>query len=168
MGLQPTVNHFAVFLGTLILFNVAAGSISVCISVCAPTVGAANLIATVVFLIMLLFGGFLLNIQTMSKMIGWLRYLSIFSYAFEVLMTNELKGLIINFDAPGYPKVPIYGDEFLKTLGMDYENRGYDLLALLVIIVAFNGLSYLFLALRVPSVSPAINGFAPARELDSL
>ena len=150
MGLQPTVHHFVVFLVTLIIFNVAAGSISICISIQASSVGVANLVATIVFLIMLLFGGFLLNIQTMPKYVGWLRHLSIFSYAFEILMTNEMKGLIINFNAPGYPDVPVYGEVFLKTLGMDYKNQVFDLLALGVIALIFNMIAYLLLALKVP------------------
>ena len=168
MGLQPTLHHFAIFLCTLVLFNVAAGSISVCISLVSPSVGAANLLATVVFLIMLLFGGFLLNIQTMSAWIGWLRYFSIFSYAFEILLTNELKGLLIKFDAPGYPTVPIYGDEFLKTLGMDYANQKYDLLALLVITIGCNGLAYLLLALHVPPPTTTEDALVTRRELDAV
>lgn len=113
-------------------------------------VGTANLSATVVFLIMLLFGGFLLNSQTMPAYVGWLKHFSIFSYAFEILMTNELKGLLLKFDAPGYPSVPVYGDVFLKTLGMDYANRYYDLVSLAVISVGLQVLAYLFLSLQVP------------------
>ncbi|RLN76131.1 hypothetical protein BBO99_00007776, partial [Phytophthora kernoviae] len=105
---------------------------------------------TVVLLIMLLFGGFLLNSQTMPSSVGWLKQLSIFSYAFEILMTNELKGLILKFDAPGYPAVPVYGEVYLKTLGMDYENRYYDVVALSLIAVSLQVLAYLFLSLQVP------------------
>ena len=95
------------FWATLLLFNVAAGSITVCISVYAPSVGVANLVATVVFLIQLLFGGLLVNVDSLSNGISWLRYLSIFNYAFELLMTNELEGLVMSFDAPNYPAVPV-------------------------------------------------------------
>ncbi|DBA04319.1 TPA: hypothetical protein N0F65_002081 [Lagenidium giganteum] len=150
MGLQPTLEHFAMFIVTLILFNIAAGSISILIGVLCRTVGAANLSATVALLIMLLFGGFLLNSQTMPVYVAWLKHFSIFSYAFEILMTNELKGLLLKFDAPGYPSIPVYGDVFLKTLGMEYENRYYDLLALSLIAFCLQLLSFLFLTLQVP------------------
>jgi ATP-binding cassette subfamily G (WHITE) protein 2 len=150
MGLQSSIDHFLVFIVTLILFNVAAGSISILIGVISRSAGAANLSGTVVFMIMLLFGGFLLNAQAMPTYVAWLKHFSIFSYAFEILMTNELKGLLINFNAPGYPSIPVYGDVFLKTLGMNYENRFYDMIALSVIAIALQMLSFLFLSLQVP------------------
>lgn len=150
MGLQASLEHFLFFLVTVVLFNVAAGSISIFVGVLSRNVGTANLSATVVFLVMLLFGGFLLNSQTMPAYVGWIKHFSIFSYAFEILMTNELKGLLLKFDAPGYPSVPVYGDVFLKTLGMDYANRYYDLVSLAVISLGLQVLSYLFLSLQVP------------------
>ncbi|KAG2515888.1 hypothetical protein JM18_007417, partial [Phytophthora kernoviae] len=150
MGLQATTGRFLLFSLTLVLFNVAAGAICLLVGVLSKRVGSANLGATVVLLIMLLFGGFLLNSQTMPSSVGWLKQLSIFSYAFEILMTNELKGLILKFDAPGYPAVPVYGEVYLKTLGMDYENRYYDVVALSLIAVSLQVLAYLFLSLQVP------------------
>lgn len=151
MGLQATTYHFLLFLTTLVLFNIAAGSISICISIASKDVGSANLISTVLFLIMLLFGGFLLNIQSMPPNISWIRYLSIFNYAFEVLMTNELQGLILNFNAPGYPSIPIYGEEFLRTLGMNIDNQIYDLVALSILIFGSVSISYCILLLQIPS-----------------
>ncbi|RLN94064.1 hypothetical protein BBJ28_00017554 [Nothophytophthora sp. Chile5] len=150
MGLQATTGRFLLFSLTLVLFNVAAGAICLLVGVLSRRVGPANLGATVVLLIMLLFGGFLLNSQTMPASVGWVKHLSIFSYAFEILMTNELKGLLLKFDAPGYPAVPVYGDVFLKTLGMDYANRYYDVAALALIAASLQVLAFLFLALQVP------------------
>ncbi|KAE8969622.1 hypothetical protein PR003_g28580 [Phytophthora rubi] len=151
MGLQATTECFLLFLLTLVLFNVAAGSICLLVGVLAKRVGSANLSATVVLLIMLLFGGFLLNSQTMPGSVGWLKHLSIFSYAFEILMSNELRGLILSFDAPGYPAVPVYGEVYLKTLGMDYTNRYYDVAALALIAIVLQLLAYVFLSMQVPS-----------------
>ncbi|KAF1794979.1 P-loop containing nucleoside triphosphate hydrolase [Phytophthora cactorum] len=150
MGLQATTDRFLLFSLTLVLFNVAAGAICLLVGVLSRRVGAANLGATVILLVMLLFGGFLLNSQTMPSSVGWLKHLSIFSYAFEILMTNELKGLILKFDAPGYPAVPVYGEVYLKTLGMDYANRFYDVAALALIAVSLQVLAFLFLSLQVP------------------
>ncbi|KAE9025199.1 hypothetical protein PR003_g11701 [Phytophthora rubi] len=150
MGLQAKSGRFLLFSLTLVLFNVAAGAICLLVGVLSRRVGPANLGATVVLLVMLLFGGFLLNSQTMPTSVGWLKHLSIFSYAFEILMTNELKGLILKFDAPGYPAVPVYGEVYLKTLGMDYANRYYDVAALALIAVSLQVLAFLFLSLQVP------------------
>lgn len=155
MGLQSsTPEHFILFTLTLVLFNISAGAMCMCISICAPNVSVGNLVATVVLLIMLLFGGFLVNVQTMSKSISWLRHLSIFSYAFELLMTNELEGLLLKFDAPGYPSVPVMGDVFLKTLGMDVANQIWDLLALGIMTVGAQALAYLLLLLQAETGRP--------------
>ncbi|KAG7376010.1 ABC transporter G member 24, partial [Phytophthora boehmeriae] len=150
MGLQATTERFLLFLLTLVLFNVAAGSICVLVGVLSKRVGPANLGATVVLLIMLLFGGFLLNSQTMPASVGWLKQLSIFNYAFEILMTNELKGMLMTFNAPGYPAVPVYGEVYLKTLDMDYDNRYYDVGALALIAVVLHVVAFLVLSFQVP------------------
>jgi len=150
MGLRAEPEIFVTFWATLVLFNVCAGTISICISIATPAVGQANLIAAVWFLIMLLFGGFLVNVQTMSPWFAWLRYTSIFYYSFEILMTNELSGLMLSFDAPGYPPLPVYGEVFLHTIGMETDNQTRDLICLCTLAAAFSIAAYLLLLLRVP------------------
>ena len=149
MGLRNNAEHFLVFLCTLILFNVAAGSITACISNSVSSVGSANLLATVIFLTMLLFGGFLVNIDSIPSSVAWLKYISIFSYAFENIMTNELKSVKLVFDAPGYPEFPVIGDVFLETLGMNVENQTLNLFALAGIIVFFNAIAWALLHMRL-------------------
>jgi ATP-binding cassette subfamily G (WHITE) protein 2 len=151
MALQASTERFLLFLMTLVLFNVAAGSICQLVGVLSRRVGSANLAATVVLLVMLLFGGFLLNADTMPSSVGWLKYLSIFGYAFEILMANELEGITLSFNAPGYPAVPVYGEVYLKTLGMDYTNRYYDVAALAMIAIILQWAAFVFLSLQVPS-----------------
>nr|CCA24987.1 ATPbinding Cassette (ABC) Superfamily putative [Albugo laibachii Nc14]CCA26515.1 ATPbinding Cassette (ABC) Superfamily putative [Albugo laibachii Nc14] len=153
MGLQASLARFLPFLATIILFNVASGSISILISVLTRSTSSANLMGTVVFLIMLLFGGFLLNSQTMPVEVAWIKHFSIFNYGFEILLTNELHRLIFNFDAPGYPAVPVYGDVFLRTLGMDYANIYYDFITLGLLALGLQLLAFLFLLLQVPTPS---------------
>jgi len=149
MGLQASFSNFMIFLTTLICFNIAAGSISVCISVFSSSVGTANLVATVVFLFMLLFGGFLVNVTTLPAVIGWFKYLSIFNYAFEILLTNELQDTVLSFDAPGYPSIPVRGTVFLETLNLFVDNQMKDLLALCAMSVVFNTITYIRLKIRV-------------------
>ena len=110
----------------------------------------ANLIAAVWFLIMLLFGGFLLNVQTMEASYSWLKYGSIFYYSFEILMTNELTGLVLDFDAPGYPPIPAHGQVFLETVGMDVDNQSRDLICLCSLAAGFSAAAFGLLMLRVP------------------
>lgn len=151
MGLRREPETFVVFWTTLVLFNICAGTISICISIATSTVSQANLVAAVWFLVMLLFGGFLVNVDSMAPWYSWLRYISIFYYSFEILMTNELSGLVINFNAPGYPSLPVYGEVFLKSIGMDINNQLRDLVCLCFLCLGFSLSAYLLLLLRVPS-----------------
>uniref|UniRef100_M4BS88 ABC transporter domain-containing protein n=1 Tax=Hyaloperonospora arabidopsidis (strain Emoy2) TaxID=559515 RepID=M4BS88_HYAAE len=151
MGLQAAADRFLLFWLTVVLFNVAAGSICLFVGVLATRVGSANLGATVMLLIMLLFGGFLINSGTMPDSVGWLTHLSIFGYAFEILMVNELVGTTLSFDAPGYPAIPVYGEVYLRTLGMDYADRYYDVAALAAIACVLQFLALCFLLRQVPS-----------------
>ncbi|EQC34285.1 hypothetical protein SDRG_08058 [Saprolegnia diclina VS20] len=169
MGLNPPADRFLLFTSTLVLFNVAAGSLSLLVSTVSKTVGIANLVATVVLLLMLLFGGFLLNVQTMPSGVALIQWLSLFKYAFEVMMTNELKGLLLSFDAPGYPAIPIYGEVFLQTIGQDVNNQTQDVCCLIAFIVGLNLVSYVALHLQVPKrtmLHMAPNGRSPIPVLD--
>ncbi|RHZ23166.1 hypothetical protein DYB37_007692 [Aphanomyces astaci] len=150
MGLNAPLDRFLLFTTTLVLFNVAVGSMSTFVSIGSKTVGIANLVATVVLLQNVLFGGFLLNVQTMSPGAAWMQWLSMFKYAFEVMMTNELSGLLLTFDASGYVSVPVYGEVYLKTLGMDIANQMRDVVLLVVIAAVFNVASFALLHFQVP------------------
>ena len=150
MGLRSEPETFVIFWATLVLFNICAGTMSICISIATSSVSQANLVAAVWFLTMLLFGGFLVNVETMAPWYSWLRYISIFYYSFEILMTNELSGLVIDFNAPGYPSIPVYGEVFLKSVGMDVENQMRDLVLLCCLGLGFSLVAYLLLLLRVP------------------
>uniref|UniRef100_M4BS99 ABC transporter domain-containing protein n=1 Tax=Hyaloperonospora arabidopsidis (strain Emoy2) TaxID=559515 RepID=M4BS99_HYAAE len=151
MGLQAAADCFLLFWLTVVLFNVAAGSICLFVGVLATRVGSANLGATVMLLIMLLFGGFLINSGTMPDSVGWLTHLSTFGYAFEILMVNELEGTTLSFDVPGYPAIPVYGEVYLRTLGMDYADGYYDVAALAAIACVLQFLALCFLLRQVPS-----------------
>lgn len=150
MGLKAEPEAFVVFWATLVLFNMCAGMFSICISIATSTVGQANLIAAVWFLVMLLFGGFLVNVETMGPWYSWLRFVSIFYYSFELLMTNELTGLLLSFNAPGYPTIPIYGEVFLESVGMKADRQSKDLIFLCCLTVGCCILAYILLLFRVP------------------
>ena len=81
----------------------------------------------------------------------WLTHLSTFGYAFEILMVNELEGTPLSFDVPGYPAIPVYGEVYLGTLGMDYADGYYDVAALAAIACVLQFLALCFLLRQVPS-----------------
>lgn len=151
IGFKSELQAFLICWAAMVLFNIAGGAIILCISVASPTVGQANLVAAVWFLVMLLFGGFLISIETMAAWCSWLRYFSIFYYAFEILMTNELQGLLITFNAPGYPSFPVFGEVFLETIGMDIDNQTRNFACLSGLAIGFSIAAYVLLLVQLPA-----------------
>jgi len=72
-GLIPAPAEFFKFLLFIALFNLAAAAICLFIGICVRNQGVANLLGVLVMLFSLLFGGFLLNHDTIPKPVQWLQ-----------------------------------------------------------------------------------------------
>jgi ABC-type multidrug transport system ATPase subunit len=75
-GLLPSWPEFFKFLLFIVLFNLAAALILLFIGICVKNQGVANLLGVLVMLFSLLFGGFLLNHETIPGPVRWLQYVS--------------------------------------------------------------------------------------------
>jgi hypothetical protein len=103
VGYQTGAKHFIIYASVLVLVSVASGSMCLAISSFVPTLSVGNLIAIVVMLVNMLFGGFLVNRLSMPAFIGWIRHASFLNFGYEILVVNELTGLIFRVDAAGLP-----------------------------------------------------------------
>ncbi|BEI83347.1 hypothetical protein CcaverHIS002_0312150 [Cutaneotrichosporon cavernicola] len=92
-GLNPEVSSFWKFIMTLVLFNLAASSIVLFISVSVADQGVANLLGSLVMLYNLLFAGLLMNYDRVAEGLRWMLTLSFFHAAYEALLVNELRYL---------------------------------------------------------------------------
>lgn len=72
-GLVPTAPEFGKFMLFLVLFNLAAAMICLFLGIVVRNQGVANLLGVLVMLFSLLFGGFLLNHETIPKGLLWLQ-----------------------------------------------------------------------------------------------
>ena len=72
-GLQASWAEFFKFLLFIVLFNLAAAMICLFIGICVKNQGVANLLGVLVMLFSLLFGGFLLNHETIPGPVLWLQ-----------------------------------------------------------------------------------------------
>ena len=157
IGLRAGGEKAGIFFLVLCLFNLAAGALSMVAAVCAPSAGAAGLVTIVVLLISLLFGGFLANTSTLPLWLGWLRFLSIFYYAYEVLMVNEIRGLDVDFDAANLEGVNVKGDVFLDVFEFSHKNALRDIGALFGVYAGLLALALAALwALRAPRHARAL------------
>ena len=110
IGLVPAAGEFFTFIMFVVLFNLAAAMICLFVGICVKNQGVANLVSILVMLFSLLFSGFLLNHKTIPGPLLWLQdvssflalstwlllmgsQLSIFHFAFEGLIVNEVRYL---------------------------------------------------------------------------
>lgn len=77
-GLVPAWPQFAKYILFIVLFNLAAAAICLFIGICVRNQGVANLLGVLVMLFSLLFGGFLLNRNTIPPAVRWLQDVSCF------------------------------------------------------------------------------------------
>ena len=75
-GLEPSWPQFGKFMLFIVLFNLAAAMICLFIGICVRNQGVANLLGVLVMLFSLLFGGFLLNHETIPGAVLWLQKVS--------------------------------------------------------------------------------------------
>jgi ABC-type multidrug transport system permease subunit len=120
VGLRPEVEAFLWFVGVLVLFNVVCGGICFIIAGFVKNVSTANFYALVIFLFSVLFGGFLVN--TTSQKIRYFRYASVFQYAVESLMSNELVGRLVWFNPDPRGGVWARGEVVLEMFAMNGDH----------------------------------------------
>lgn len=138
INLRPLVSHFLWFLLLMVLFNLISGAICLAIAAVAPSVAAANIIAISVILSSSLFGGFLLNKESLPSYLNWIQYLSFWNYAFEALLVNEFDGMkiIINPKALKGYAVPGVGRFILDQFGMS-PDRFYVNIVVMISVALF-------------------------------
>ena len=152
MGLRPGFTHFTWFLTVLSLLNVCASAMCITISTICPTFGLAALVSTLYLLFLMAFGGVYIRMDSMPESLHWLRYVSFFSSAFELLMVNEINGRTVLFnpvDANGQHQysVPQTGRTFLYNMGLVPTEAQWklDMLLLLLLTALYVLLAGLFL-----------------------
>jgi len=145
--LNPGINHFLTFLAVMVLTSLVATSLSLAISAVTPSLSMGNLIAIILLLFFMLFGGFLVNKSSMPIFIGWLKWTSFLCYSFEILMVNELLGTTIMFAPKGYniTAVPVDGSVFLVQFDMQEDRENWDFFILGAMATMYLFATYLFL-----------------------
>ncbi|KAF1913746.1 hypothetical protein BDU57DRAFT_520742 [Ampelomyces quisqualis] len=141
-GLIPAWPNFLKFVLFLVLFNLAAAAIFLFIGIVFRNPGVANLIGVLVMLFSLLFSGFFLNKESIPPVAKWLQSLSIFHYAFEGLIVNEVKFLSLIDHKYGLD-IEVPGSAILSSFGFNVQALWTDCIGLAVYGGAFIVLAYL-------------------------
>uniref|UniRef100_A0A3B4BCB4 ABC transporter domain-containing protein n=1 Tax=Periophthalmus magnuspinnatus TaxID=409849 RepID=A0A3B4BCB4_9GOBI len=115
MGLKPDFAAFVCFALNMCLVSLAGVGLAFLVSASVSTFAMANIMIALPFVFMMVFGGFLVNLNSMLSWLSWLKWLSIFSYGLNVSATNILKTTI----------AMIAGEVFLNIQDLDYSAWGY-------------------------------------------
>ncbi|KAK5001767.1 hypothetical protein LTR28_012252 [Elasticomyces elasticus] len=164
-GLTPAWAEFWKFMLFLVLFNLAASSVVMCVGILlGSNAGVANLVGVLVMLFSLLFSGFLLNRESTGKGVRWLQkvrldpllvtsripehivtndtvQLSVFHYGFEGLIVNEVRYLSLIDHKYGID-IEVPGSAILSTFGFDPLALWTDAIGLSVFCGVFLVLAY--------------------------
>nr|XP_055061981.1 broad substrate specificity ATP-binding cassette transporter ABCG2b isoform X1 [Misgurnus anguillicaudatus] len=136
MGLKPAFTAFLCFALTLSLVSLAGVSLAFLVSASVNSFAMANALIAIPFIFMMVFGGFLVNLNSMLSWLSWLQWASIFKYGLNAVTINEMKGLVFN--------ATMTGEMYLESQGIDYSTWGFwqNQVALLGIILICMTLAY--------------------------
>merc|ERR1711879_466401 len=122
------------------------GSLFLALGAVSPNQELSQIIAPVITVIFLLFGGFYVNSDTIPPYFSWLAYCSFFKYGYSVVMVNEFTGLEFSCPNATTTIVPCFptGDSVLKSYGFDDVVIWQDIVVLVGMLLIYRTLVYLF------------------------
>ncbi|CAF0723213.1 unnamed protein product [Adineta steineri] len=95
IGFQQTVDKFFIFYFAIFITTTCGAAFCFLISASVQVFGIANLISAMCFVLMMVFGGFLVEISSVVSFLSWIKWISIFRYSFNILNINEFSGLTL-------------------------------------------------------------------------
>ncbi|XP_071501395.1 broad substrate specificity ATP-binding cassette transporter ABCG2-like [Diadema antillarum] len=123
IGLQSSAAQFFIYFMTLLLVTLVSSAIAFAISSSVSIAGIATLLIAGLYVIMMIFGGLLVNISSLPVWLQWLQYLSIFRYGLNALLINEIKDTAFCEDVAEQTGC-IPGTVYLNEQGIDYSVWG--------------------------------------------
>ncbi|TRY64422.1 hypothetical protein DNTS_017116 [Danionella cerebrum] len=138
-GLNPAFTRFLCFALTMSLVSLAGVGLAFLVSASVSSFAMANILIALPFVFMMVFGGFLVNLNSMLNWLSWLKWASIFKYGLDAVTINEMKGLVFEGG-----NATLTGEMYLQSQGIDYSVWGFwqNEVALLGIILVCMTLAY--------------------------
>lgn len=120
MGLKPDVEAFFLYCLTMSMVSLSAVSLAFLVSASVGSFAMANILIALPFVFMMVFGGFLVNLNSMLSWMSWLKWASIFRYGYNALAINELKDQVFTSN---YTRMT--GDMYLDHQEIDHSTWGF-------------------------------------------
>ncbi|CAJ1025748.1 putative ABC transporter/ABC-2 type transporter [Leishmania shawi] len=144
--------HFFYFILIIALFSISITMMILCIGIVSGTFGTAVLLSSVFILWNFVFGGALVQAETIPLALRAFKSISPFFLAFESLIVNELNGQHCVFsptDEAGNKSsesIPIMCVQYLTNIGLKPERFNADVLQLAVYCLLFVALAWVLLS----------------------
>ncbi|KAG0366744.1 hypothetical protein BC939DRAFT_467473 [Gamsiella multidivaricata] len=148
VGLVDKWLEFGKFFLVLVLFNFTASGVCLMIGIMFEEVGVANLMSSLIMLFSMLFGGLLLNKDSIPAKLAWLQRLSFFNFAFEALLVNEIRFLQLVQKEFGLD-INVPGAAILSTFGFNSGAYWKNVQVLGIMASTFFFLGFVWLQFRV-------------------
>lgn len=120
MGLKPEVEAFFLYCVTLSMISLSAVSLAFLVSASVGSFAMANILIALPYVFMMVFGGFLVNLNSMLSGLSWLKWASIFRYGYNALAINELKDQVFTDN-----QTRVTGDMYLDHQEIDRSTWGF-------------------------------------------
>lgn len=132
-------SNMLIFWCLLSIHTLCATVLGMAIAAAVPSIVLGTAIGSLIIVIFLLFGGSLVNSDTLPKAFRWIQYTSLIYYCYQGLISNEMRGL--KFDNV------VEGEQVLKDYSLDQFNWKEASMAMLALTAAF--LLFGYIALRI-------------------
>ncbi|XP_060063497.1 broad substrate specificity ATP-binding cassette transporter ABCG2-like [Ylistrum balloti] len=119
IGLEVDVGKFFVYLLSLFLVTLSASGFAFFFSASVRIFAVANLCIALCYVFMMVFGGLLVNLDSIADWLEWIKWFSVFRYGLNALLVNELKDLNLYNKTTGI--ICGNGIEELERQGIPYE-----------------------------------------------
>ncbi|CAF4190505.1 unnamed protein product, partial [Adineta steineri] len=146
-GLQRTTIKFLIFLLTIFMANVFGSAMCFFIAATIPVFAVALIVLVLVFVIMMVFSGFLVELTSVFSFLRWIKWMSAFRYASNVLTINEFHN--IQFCLANQTNLcPSSGVDILRKRSIDHESN-WDLWKYFLALTLMAVLSFLMAYMRL-------------------
>ncbi|KAJ3412648.1 hypothetical protein HDV05_000398 [Chytridiales sp. JEL 0842] len=141
MGLQRDAGRYLTFLVIVLVHSFTAMALGIMIGSGVRNVRVGQVIGPLVVVLFLIFGGQVLNLDSVPVVFRWIQWISIISYSNKALSQNEFPGLVFNCQ----PNGPCYktGEQVLEVFAYTNPNGIWTCVGInLALAAAFTMLGY--------------------------
>jgi hypothetical protein len=139
LGFQPIISKYLIFILIILVQSHTANALGLAVGSTVPSARVGQVIAPLVIVILLIFGGQFVNLESVPPSLRWIQYISFISYSNKALAQNEFDGLNFAYPCPDNPNniCNVAGNDAIKLVGLENPSLWYCVLINVGLSLAF-------------------------------